>query len=247
MSILYFPNRVFKKSVPAIDRVMAKRDVKVARGCADLTSTALDETISSNSEWHLDSIKFTFSNTVARNYSAKIIGGAKVLTDWNDYLWFQVDGSLWQKITLDAGFYTGTQLATELQTQLNANAAFVALARTFTVSYNANTGIFTVSANTGKLRYIQQNNTQRLPDRDSIAGHLFGFTEDTVFTSNVISSNTPVFGMDQEAYIINEVASVVTEDYNSNVYILSIDQALHLTSNTAGVIMNYEIGYEEIV
>ena len=163
MSIKYFPNRVFKKNVPAIDRVMAKRSPHLVRYGANIVSNAISSVISSDSDWQLNSVKLTFSDATPRNYNVKILGGVKVITNLNDYLWFQTPNSLWQKIVLDAGFYTGTELATQLKTKLDTNTAFVALGLTFTVTYSVTVGTFTITPSSGTIKYIQQNNTQRLP------------------------------------------------------------------------------------
>jgi hypothetical protein len=246
MSIIYFPNRTFKKNSPAIDRVMAQRSPQLIRGRTNVASNALSEVISCDTNWHLNAIKFTFSNVNSRSYSAKILGGVKVVQNLNDYLWFMMSGILWQKITLTPGFYTGTQLATELQTRLTANTAFTAAGKTFTVVYSDDTGLFTITPSSGTVRYIQTNTFRTISDKDSIAGHLFGLTQDTVFASS-ITSNTPVFGLNQEAWIIDEDDAVVTEHYNDDIHVLSMDQALHLTSNVANVSIDYEIQFEEIV
>ena len=247
MSIIYFADRVYKKSVPAIDSVMAKRNIQVVSGFQDITSTALDVVISQPTGWHIDNMQFTFSNATSRTYAASIMNGTKILTNLNDYLWFIVDGSIWQKITLNPGFYSGTQLATELQTQLNSNTAFSDLSRTFTVAYDAVTGLFTITANSGLLKYINKNNTQQMSARDSIAGHCFGFNHDSAFDSNVIVSDTAVPGLNQEAYVFNNTSNTVTNDFENTIHVLSMDQALHLTTNTAAVAINYSVGYELIV
>jgi hypothetical protein len=246
MSIEYFPNRVFKKTVPAIDRVMAERTPRLVRGYQDITSKALDVVISANSNWQINAIKFTFANATSRNYSATVMGGVKVVANLNDSLWFQSSNSLWQQINLTPDFYTGDNLAQELENQLNANTAFSDLGLSFTVSYDSTTGLFEIDVSGGTIRYIQQNNTQRLPTRDSTAGHLFGFTVTTGYDSTLVS-DTPVFGLNQEAWIINEKASVVTQDYSDDIHILNIDEAIHLTTNTAATAVSYEIQYEEMV
>lgn len=246
MAIKYFPDRVFKKNAAAIDRVMAKRTVRLARGAANVSSTALDARISSEGDWQVNSIKFTFNNATARDYSVKIASGFKVIEDLNDSLWFQTPTTLWQQIILDPGFYTGTELAAELQTQMDANAAYAAAGITFTVAYDAATGIFTITPSSGTIKYIQTNNTQRLPERDSLAGHLFGLNSETSFAANV-ASDTTQFGLDAEAWVIDETGSVVTEHFNDDIHILSMDQALQLSSSVASTVITYEIAYEEIV
>jgi hypothetical protein len=245
MSIKYFPNRVFKKSVPAIDRVMAKKNPRNVSGCANVSANALSAIISSDVDWQINSVKFAFSNTAPRNYSAKILNGIKVVTNLNDYLWFQTPNTLWQQITLDAGFYTGTELATQLQTKLNANVAFTDLGLTFTVVYDGDDGSFTITPSSGTVKYIQQNNTQRLPIRDSIAGHLFGLTVSTDFVSSIVS-DTKVFGLGQEVWFIDETGKTVLEHYNNDIHILDIDQALHIETNVANTTVNYSINFEEL-
>lgn len=245
MSIKYFPNRVFKKSVPAIDRIMSKRSPHVVRGCANVVSNALSAVISSDTDWQLNSVKLTFNNATPRNYSAKILSGIKVVKDLNDYLWFQTPNTLWQQITLDAGFYNGADLATQLQDKLNANTAFSNSGLTFTVTYDGVAGTFTITPSSGTVKYIQQNNTQRLPIRDSIAGHLFGLTADTAFVSSIVS-DTFVFGLGQEAWFIDVTSGTVLEHYNNDIQTMSIDQALHIQVNVADTIVNYDVNFEEL-
>jgi hypothetical protein len=246
MAIKYYPNRIQKGMAPAIDRVMAKRKPLSVRGAANVTSTALSQIVSANEDWQLNSIKFTFNNATPRNYSAKIIGGRKVVTDLNDYLWFQTPNTLRQKITLTQGFYTGTTLADELKTKLDANTAFAALGLTFTVAYDAITGLFTITPSSGTIRYWNVNPATTPRYKDSIGGHLFGLTTNASYAGSIISDSA-CYGLNQEAWIINETASVVTENYFDNITILDVDQAVHLASNTSGVILNWEVSYEEII
>ena len=72
MPIKYFPNRVFKKSVPAIDRVMAQRNPLVTRGTVDITTNGIDQRITNNTNWQVDSIQFNYElidkeNTILDN------------------------------------------------------------------------------------------------------------------------------------------------------------------------------------
>jgi len=246
MSIVYYPSRVFKGVVPAVDREMAQRNPQILNGSQDISVTALDFEFSSPKNWQIDSVAFSFSNNTARNYSFGIKNGRKVVTNLNDYLWFHSSETAPQKITLSPDFYTGTQLAAQLQTQLNANAAFVAAGITFTVIYTAATGIFQVTPSTGTIKYLSVNNAQTLSNRDSIAGHLFGLTANTNFAASV-SSDTAVRGINSEAFIISETASVVLDRYHDDMHILSMDQAIHLTTSVANLSVVYTVVYEEIV
>lgn len=246
MAIRNFPNNIHSIPAHAIDRVLAQRSIKLVRGSANVAGTALDAYISANSGWQLNSIKFTFNNAVSKSYSALIASGLKVVENINDSLWFQTPTTLWQRIVLAPGFYTGTTLATQLQTKLNANAVYAAIPLTFTVAYSETTGLFTITPSSGTLKYIQTNNAQTLPTRDSLGGNLLGLNVNGSFGSTVVSDTTQ-FGLNAEAWIIDEDNSVVTQHYNDDIHILSVDQALHLTSNTAGTIITYEVAYEEIV
>lgn len=242
MAIVYYPNRTAKRLSPAIDRVMAKRNISVVRGAADITASGLDVTLSANSDWQINNIKLNFSGATARDYGWKIISGRKVISGVNDYLWFQMNTTLWQKITLDSGFYNGTELAAELKAQLETAFSPV----TFTVTYTTTTGVFAITPSSGTIKYIQTNNAQTLPYRESIGGHLFGLTETTAFAS-AVSSNTAVYGLNTEASLVDETASSVIEHFNDDLHILSVDQAINIFTGTAGIAVDYEVTYEEIV
>ena len=273
MSIIYYPNRVYKGKVPSIDRVMAKRNPQYASGTQDINTAPISLILHSDENWMVDSINFTFSNnTASRNFSAYIRGGREVVEHLNDYLWFYVEGAGIQLITLTPGFYTGTELAAELQTQLNANTQFSGAGVTFTVVYDSATGQYTITTNGADIGYYNINPKMDFRTRDSIAGHLFGFTattheitltaamlpENIVATpqkimditalSNNIVSDTNVFGLDSEVAIINETASTVDSYYHNYLHVLTMDQALRLASNVgAAVTATYNVIYETIV
>ena len=247
MGIKYYPNRVFKKQVPAIDRVMAKRSPKKVSGTDSGAATTYTHLIKADSDWVVDAIALNFSAAVARAYSISVQNGRRVITDLNNYLWFQVDSSLPQKIELDDGFYTGTQLAAELQDKLDANASFTALGINFTVSYDDLLGEFTITPSSGNIRYLDVNTAQTLPNRDSIAGHLFGLNATTTFAASIVS-DTVVQGLDQETVIISETVATHINRYHDDVHILSVDQALRLSVTFGAALrMDWTVVYEEIV
>jgi len=225
---------------------MAKRSPKTITKRQNIAATAIDYLCSSTKNWQLDSIAFTFSSATARNYSVKIKNGRNVLTDLNDYLWFAIDATGPEMITLNPGFYTGTQLAAELKARMDANTSFSAAGVTFAVTYNSTTGIYTITPSSGTIKYLNVNTAQTLQTRDSIAGHLFGMTADIGFAANV-TSNEAVAGLDSEAAFITETADVVLDRYHDDVHTLTMDQAVHVQSNTANVIVDYSITYEELV
>jgi len=246
MAIKYYPNRIFRAVRNPVDAITKRDTVKSFKGVADITSSAISEVITPKEDWKVVGIKFAFSNATARNYSVNIIGGRSVLENLNDFLWFQTQNTLPQKITLDEGFYTGTELAAHLKAKLDANTYFAALGLTFTVTYTAATGIYTITPSSGTLKYIEFNQTGTLPNQYSIAGHLFGLNEDTSFAASV-TSDTSVPGLDSESSIIDETAGTDLSHYNSDPHTLSLDEAIKIETNTAAVTVNYSVDYQEIL
>ena len=246
MGIKNYPNSLYKETVPAIDRTMAKRDPISSAFSQDVTATALDREITANSDWQVDSISFIFSNAVARDYSVKVKNGRKVVANYNNYLWIEAQNYMAEKITLSPGFYNGTDLATQLQTKLNANSVFSGASITFTVTYTASTGLFAITGST-PIKYLNANKSRDFMDSGSIAGHLFGFNVTDTAYALTTSSDTAVFGLNTEASIINQVASTATDHFHDDKHLLSIDQALHLESSVAALTIDYTVVYEEVV
>jgi len=245
MPIVYYPNRVYRAKVPAIDRVMSKMTPTLVTGSHNTASTELSAIISNDKAWQVNSIALSFSSTTGRTFSASIMNGINIVENLNDYLWFQITSSLPQRIILDAGFYTGTQLAAELKSKLDANTGFSALSITFTVAYDTSTGVFTITPSSGQIKYLNVAR-QTLPIRDSIAGHLFGLNETTAFASNV-ASDTPVYGLDSEISLLSETGNSSTSYLHEYLHTLTLDQAIHITSNSgSNVIVGYVVNYENI-
>lgn len=249
MSIVNNPERVFNRaSIPAIEKATFN-GFRLIEGGANVESTALDVTISSERNWRLNSIELGFSG-FSRNYDANIIAGRKVITHYNDYLWFEIDGITPQRITLDEGFYTGTELAAELKAQMDANTAFDDAGITFTVTYTSPS--FTITPSSGSIRYIYYNSTQPGQIRESIAGPLFGLTATTSLAAS-ITSNVPVAGLNNSVFELIDVSDaatnylLVTDDASGNRGPYTIDQALNLTTNTASASITYKVNYEELM
>lgn len=248
MSIVNFPGRAYKKSVlPAIDRVMAKRNPKIILGSKDISAVPLNQVISVSDNWQLDSVSFKFSGATARDFGFSFIHGRNVLTNYNNYLWFHVVGTLPQKIVLSENFYTGTQLAAELQTQLNANAAYVAAGITFVVTYANLTGLFVITPSSSTIKYLQENDAAMLSNYDSIGGHLFGLTTNSTSFGLNVTTDTPVPGLDDDLGIIWNTASTALSYYHDTFHILSVDQALCLKTGVAPITVDWTAVYEEII
>jgi hypothetical protein len=254
MAIIYYPNRVYKGKVPAIDRVMAKRNPKMLEFGQSIYANAMSERISFDFDWQMDSVSFSFNNAASKDYGFGITNGRKVVEHLNDYLWLQVTTSPPVKITLTPGFYTGSELATELQTRMNAATLldgsvnpFNTAAITFTVAYNTTTGLFTITPSSGNIRYLNVNTQQVLPHRDSIAGHLFGFYVDTACATS-ITSDTSIMGLDSNLAIVTTNGASDTSYYHDTTHIFNIDQAVYLSANSASnVFASATMVYEEII
>ena len=191
---------------------------------------------------------FYFNNVASKDYSAHIANGIKIVAELNDYLWIQSNLAPAQRVILDPGFYTGTEMAAHLKAKLDAMPAFAAVPVTFTVTYTAATGIFLITPSAGTIKYLSVNTTQPRSIKDSIAGHLFGLTTTTSDFAANISSDTAVYGLDSEYTIVSETDSSSTSYVHSGLEVLTMDQALHLASNSdASVTTNYIVTYEEIV
>ena len=242
MAIRYYPNRVYRARVPKVDRDMATKEVLSVSGHKDVAATALDVTISSDTSWKFHAVDFEFSTATARDYSVNVKNGRKVVENLNDYMWFGHSTSGVKMITLPSGFYTGTELAAELQTQLNTEFSPI----TWTVAYVSITGLFTITPSAGTVRYLNVNTSAQLSKRDSIGGHLLGF-EVNAASAAAISSDTAIYGLDLETELYAIIGGVLLSDNYSAPRELSIDQAIKLASSVASVEISYITTYEKSV
>jgi hypothetical protein len=244
MPIQYNPNNVFRGTKPAIDRVMAKRAPKIIAASSNVLSTAIDVVVSPNDDWQLNSVGFQFDNVAAKTFTASILNGRKIVEKYNDAIWLQANGIM-QRITLTAGFYTGTELAAHLQVLLNANTFYTAAGLTFTVTYSTTTGEFVITPSSGTIRYLESVN-RVLPIRDSNGGYLFGLTATSAESANV-TSNVVNTGLDAEIYFVSQAASTATSYLHDTPKTLSVDQAVHVNiANGASLTASYVISYEEL-
>lgn len=257
MAIIYYPNRVQKKVVPAIDRVLDKRRIITTSGSKDITSEGLGVVFSSDSDWQFNSLKLSFKplpeeSIGNQTFAFSVINGRSVVKDLNDSLWIQTDLTIPISITLNAGFYTGDELADELENQLNSNEELnpseSSSESKFTVSYDEVEGKYTIATTDGtNIRFLQENFGATHRYRDSIAGHLFGFTENTNFADS-LESNIEVYGLNDEAWLIGEENEEITENFFDDIKILSIDQALKLeVGESSNTLVSYQLNYEKIV
>ena len=246
MPIKYYPNRVYRANEPAIDREIAKREPITVSGSQSIFAAGIDYYLDHPRDWQIDSIAFEFTNANARDYSAKIKNGRNVVGHLNDSFWLRTNTVEAQEITLAINFYDGDALAVEIASKLNANARFSSKGIVFAVTYDSTSGLFTITPNSGTAQYLSVNTSTRLSLRDSVAGDLFGFTQNSSLAAS-ISSDTPVYGLNSEASIINQTASTATDHYHDDLHTLSMDQQLHIETGTANQTVVYTVVYEEMI
>jgi hypothetical protein len=239
MAIKYFTNRPWRGRTPLVDRI-GKAPRLSHKGSKDTTSSGVSDTLSYHTDWEVDQISFDFDTATSSDFSVGIQNGRKVIANANDYLWFALNNTHPRKITLDEGFYTGTELAAELESKLDT--AFTPEGVTFTVDYGTTTAnVYTIVPSAGTIRY--DDNASSLQHR-SIAGHLFGFEADSSLSAS-LASDTTVPALDKLTYIVNQTGSSVTSFLDDDVHRLDIDQAIVIATSTTALVVDYEILYRE--
>jgi len=244
MAIIYYTNRPNRAKQPVADRLMAKAQSLLSKGNHDLAASALDTTLSYPADWQVNSVLLQFSTAQSKTYTASIQNGRKVVENENDYLWFITDTSFPTKITLDEGFYTGAELAVELKDKLDT--AFSPL--TFTVDYHTSFAtLFNIAPSSGTIKYLDINHQANFIFKQSIAGHLFGFTEDSNFNT-AIRSDTAVPALNVNVPLFS-ATNTTLQIADTDVNIMDIDQALRLEITQAGGAceVDWTINYEERV
>jgi len=249
MPIIYYADGNKKKPYyNPVELKMKSRKVLSDDGHADLTASGLNYTFwQAEESWLVHEVSLHFGSADLKDYSAIRVTGRGIISQLNDLLWLKCDGYPEQDIYLTQGFYTGATLATELQTQLDANAAFVAAGvAPFTVSYDNVTGKFTITTAAGNIQYFQTNTTVGV-NRNSTAGIVFGFTTDGV-AAGTITNDTDVCGLNNEIPIItqnNSVAQNVIVNMNDLSPQFDVDSGLKLTTSVVATTVNYKILYEK--
>jgi hypothetical protein len=249
MPITYYYDSKFKKPYPNFEKIQKRKVILSASNGADLTTSGLNYTLWHPSEnWVVHEVLMHFGAATARSYSVNKVIGRGIITNLNDLLWIRCDGYTAQSIYLDQGFYTGTTLATQIKTKLDADANFIAAGvAPFTVSYSATTGKFTIVTTAGNIQFINTNIAVGV-NRNSTAGAVVGFAADSSFATS-ITSDTAVLGLgdlipiDAEA-TSTDINTIVNVDSLSPIF--DVDGALNLTIGTVATTVDYKISYEEV-
>ena len=250
MPITYYPISKIKKPYNPIDKIQKRKTILSVSNKVDLTTFGMNYTLWHPSDkWVVHEILMHFGAATARNYFVNKVIGRGIVSSLNDSLYFQTSGFPAQRIILSQGFYTGSQLATELKTQMDANQSFIDASTTpFTVSYNSTTGKFTIAAaGSAQIQYFVLNTAVNL-NKDSTARQVIGFNTDSI-VANTLVGDTAVFGLGDNIPIDTETGST---DLNTIVNMDSlspnfdVDGALNITISAIATYVDYKITYEEI-
>jgi len=249
MPITYFYDSKYKKPYPGVEKSQKRKIILSADGHVDLTAAGLDYTLSyAVPNWVAHEVLLHYGAATARSYSINKVIGRGIITNLNDLLWISCKNSGPQTIVLSQGFYTGTQLATELKTQMDANAAFVSSgAAPVTVSYSAVTGKFTITAaGTETIQYFVTNTSIGV-NRNSTAASVIGFNANSALANSIVG-DTVVAGLGNKIPID---ADAVNTDTNTIINLDSlspyfdVDEALNITISAVATTVDYKISYEE--
>lgn len=175
----------------------------------------------------------TLLNSLTGNYLVKKIWYLNNLYNVNSYnnkFYFYEATDLTAEIP--SGFYLLSELATELETQLNANGAF-----TYTVSANSITGMFTISANNPfQIRFGTYS--------ESSARLLFGFNaENSAVSASLDSDFAGVLQSVREVYFVLQGTATDDSllDNNSRVITTAITNSSDYGENVVENVSNSQL------
>jgi len=241
MGILYYPNEIQKKYSNRIDVQMREARTYADSGSQDLTGAGMTYSLSQAvPSWKVELVTMHFSGANAKNYSINVETGRGIITGLNDAIWIGVTGAVPQRIVLDQGFYSGTTLATELQSELNADSVFSGLGVTFTVSWDSATRLFTITPSAGTISYVDEN-TAQAARINSTSGHVLGFTADQSGASIVSDTAVPALG--SKTAIVSETANTDTDVALTTEVALDVDSALSIDVSAVALTVDYSVKY----
>ena len=243
MSIEFYPDSLAKKKVHVVEKLQEPDVLYSVADSVDITASGLDVTIWSPRSWEVHRVALHFDAATAKDFDVSVQRGRGVVADKNDRLYFKMNGVNQQPIYLSEGYYDGTALATELQTQLDANAAFSGVSATpFTVNYTSGTGLFEIQPASGQIAYFDVNGTVSVR-RNSSAGHLIGFTQDQAL-AGTLTSDTAVPGLGTDTVYISDTASSSTDVLGTDVLAMTVDNALTIGTSAVATTVHYEVVYK---
>ena len=245
MTIIYYPDEQAKKYKHVVEEVDRRKQIMVAEGGGDITSTGLNASITYPGDWEVVDISLSFSSASNKTFSIGKQLGRQIIKNVNDRVWIAGTGLTAQEIVLSPGFYDGDELATEAQTELNANSCLQDGGLTpFVVTYTAATGLFTITPDANQVS-LDIYNSNTYVRRNSTAGPVLGFTIDANL-GNSISSDSPVIGLGNIIAIQAESGSGDVGIAITDSFKLNEDETIVITTGTAAMTATYKVLYRPL-
>ena len=243
MPTQYYPQSFIKKNLSPVQELQQAHVIQSVSGHVDLTSSGLTYNFAPTANCEILEVQLAFGSTASKNYAISKALGRGIVKGLNDTLWFQPTAVTAQQITIPAGFYNGTALATAIQSQLNSNEIFEDVGATpFSVTYTSVTGLFAITPNSGTVQYLNPNTTVPIFYQNSTLGPLIGFNTSQSYASS-LSSTSPVFGLSTTVPILSNNASTDQYIVSTDELVLDIDQALQISVSAVATTLDYKIVY----
>lgn len=246
MGIKYYVDRVQKKSKHFAEEWVTSDSILTDSGGGNSAPAGFSYVFAPVCECEVSNVILKISAGAAKDYAIKKIVGRGIASGLNDMLYMKSRGKPFQIINLDAGFYRiGSDLATEIKTQLDANSAFVDLGLTpFTVTFDAVTGKFTIQTFAGQIGYIDQN-TGISVRQFSTAGHVIGFMIDATPAASIIS-DTSVIDIGTEVDLASDTASTDQNVVITEIGFLGVDEGILIEVSNTGGMVQYSVAYRNV-
>lgn len=242
MAVTYYPGETAKMKTHVVEQLQQPNVLYSVFGTQSLADGPLSVGVWCPKGWEVKRVSINFSGAAAKDYSISVARGIGVVTGKNDRLWVKVNTVSAQQIIIPQGFYTGTTLAAALVTALGLGN-FPSASKPFGVSYNAGTGLFTITPAAGNSQLLVSNTTTSVR-RISTAAPLIGFTANTANTTP-LTSNVPVKGVGTEFVCLSGVDSTSLNVISTDALSMTVDnQLLIQSSSDEANLATYEVVYK---
>ena len=242
MSIIYYPDETTKMKTHVVEQMQRPNILYSTFGSHDLNDGALNVGLWCPRGWEINRVSINFADAAAKDYAISIVRGIGIVSGKNDRLWIKVNTVAAQPIVIPQGFYTGTTMATALATAINAGA-FPSASKPFSVSYDPNTGFFTITPSAGSAQLFVRNTTTSVR-QVSTAASMLGFTADTAMTSPLVS-NLSVQGIGTPFVYRSESSSTSLDVLATTTVAMTMDDQLLIQASSVGSnVTTYEVVYK---
>jgi len=185
-----------------------------------------------SADYYSGNFRWTFQRPLKDVVSVELVNGAipadlyTIATDWNRFTFGEAQSKSWV-ITLTPGQYTPTELATELQTNLNS---LVSPFNTYTVSYSVTTRRITITRATGTADFTLYFRTSPYAD-----------VYDT-YSKALTSVNNPgrILGFEWDDY--TSVGGTIVAPNRVDTYMFTQKAYLHITADNSVELNRLEMG-----